>query len=88
MRNQQPHAEHRVEHVHLYAQRNAQRAQHAGAPPMQQAVARDHGKVRAWADDGEDGDDGNSKEFGHVGRNRKAGVRQFWMHPSSLKIDL
>jgi hypothetical protein len=55
---------------------------------MQQAVARDHGKVRARADHGQDGDDGNSKEFGHVGRNRKVKVRRFWMCPPSLKIDL
>ena len=73
MRNQQTHAEHRVEHVYLHAQRNAQCAKHASTPAIEQAVARDHGEIRPGADDGQDGDDGNGKEFGHVRRSKESG---------------
>ncbi|KAG0905992.1 hypothetical protein G6F31_021869 [Rhizopus arrhizus] len=62
---QQAHAEHRIEHVDLHAQGDAQRTDKARAPAEQVTVSGHHCEVRPRTDDGKDGDKGNGDQFGH-----------------------
>ena len=74
MGDDQRDAEHRVEHVDLYAEGDAQRGQQAGVAAVQIAIPRHHGEVRAGADGGEYGDQGDGDKFSHVFLLSESGV--------------
>ncbi|SOY65934.1 hypothetical protein CBM2586_B10529 [Cupriavidus phytorum] len=101
VRHQQRHPEHRIEHMHLHAQGDAERAEQAGAAAVQVAVAGDHGEVGAGTDHGQHGHRGDRQGFGergHVasgyvefsGRSRFLGIKrtQFCVPESTPTTDI
>ena len=63
-------AQHRVQHMHLHSQRNAHGSGQPGPSALCITAAGDHGEIGAWADDGEQGEQGDGDEFGHAGGSR------------------
>ncbi|MCY1415441.1 hypothetical protein D9M71_309230 [compost metagenome] len=63
-------AQHRVQHMHLHPQGDANGGRQPGLAALGITAAGDHGEVGAGADDGEQGEQGDGDEFGHAGGSR------------------